>query len=114
MLEGAMPRLRWMRQITFSKAFGNRLMPFSGISEFFSRYSSAPSGSNFCRFFSERRHPHGNLDGETFALQVPKQFRSTPLRQDHVQQAQIGLQLSRQLQGCFAVFGADHFVSRPV
>ncbi len=37
MLENAIPRLRLMRQITFSKTFGNRLIPFSGISEFFSR-----------------------------------------------------------------------------
>jgi hypothetical protein len=112
MLENAIPRLRLMRQITFSKTFGNRLIPFSRISESFSRHSSTPSSSTFCRLFSERllRTNTGIPGGKRFTLQLTQHFRSTHLRQDHVQQDQIGLLLSRQLQLFPAVFGADHFV----
>jgi hypothetical protein len=49
-----MPRLRLMRQITFSNAFGSRFIPRLGITTFFSRYSSAPASSSLYRFFSER------------------------------------------------------------
>jgi hypothetical protein len=53
-LEKAIPRFRWMRQITSSSASGNRLIPSPGVSEFFSRYGSARASSNFSRFLCER------------------------------------------------------------
>jgi hypothetical protein len=53
-LEKAIPRFRWMRQITSSSTSGNRLIPSPGVSEFFSRYCSARASSNFSRFFRER------------------------------------------------------------
>jgi len=54
MLEKAIPRFRWMRQLTSSSASGNRLIPSPGVSEFFSGYCSARASSNFSRFFCER------------------------------------------------------------
>jgi hypothetical protein len=50
----AIPRLRLIRQIMFSRIFGNRFTPFIGIRVFFSTYSSAPASTSFCRFFSIR------------------------------------------------------------